>query len=214
MNLRWKTAQFFEVRWWRFYLSGKNKQEYLRKKKLYWQRLLDSISDVAPINEQDKVIDMGCGPSGLYIVFRGNNITAVDPLIEQYEAKLEVFSRADYPNVKFICSSIEDYEPVENYDYVFCMNAINHVADIRHGYAQLAKIAGSTGKIVVTIDAHNYSFMKAIFRIGWGDILHPHQYDMSEYTGFLAQQGFKVCKTIRLEKGLIFNHYLQVAERV
>lgn len=213
MNLRWKTAQFFEVIWWRFYLRRKNKEEYLQEKKLYWHKLLQQCGAAITIKKTDNIIDMGCGPSGVYIIFPDHKITAVDPLLDKYEKSLPIFSKADYPNVKFVCSSIEDFSTPETFDFVFCMNAINHVKDIQKGYNTLAALGAEHGKIVVTIDAHNNSLMKAIFRIGPGDILHPHQYDLKEYINFLEQSGYKVTKSICLDKAWIFNHYILVAER-
>ncbi len=213
MNLRWKTAQFFEVWWWRFYLKGKSREEYLRNKKQYWHQQLDACADVFRITDKDTIIDMGCGPSGLYTVFPNGQVTAVDPLLDQYEKTLPLFKKSDYPGVVFVTSPIETYNTTQTYDYVFCMNAINHVKDIKAGYAKLASLCNKNGKIIVTIDAHNNNLMKAIFRIGPGDILHPHQYNMEEYTNFLDHEGFKVIKTVCLDKGMVFNHYLLVAER-
>ncbi len=213
MKLRWKTAQFFEVIWWWFYLSRKDKEDYLEKKKLYWQKLLKDCAGSFVIKPGETIIDMGCGPSGLYILFPDSNMTAVDPLLDKYEQNLPVFSRKAYPGVRFVCSPIEAYTTSETFDYVFCMNAINHVADIRKGFATLARLGGPKAKLIVTIDAHTMGWMKAVFRIGPGDILHPHQYDKEEYIAFIEDEGYKVTATICLEKGMVFDHYLLVAER-
>jgi 2-polyprenyl-6-hydroxyphenyl methylase/3-demethylubiquinone-9 3-methyltransferase len=40
LSLKWKIAQFFEIRWWRNYLSEKSKDEYLAWKRNYWQQFL------------------------------------------------------------------------------------------------------------------------------------------------------------------------------
>lgn len=212
MRLRWRLAQFFEIIWWRFYLRGKDKQDYLHKKKIYWHQLLQQCEDVFRIGEQNTILDMGCGPSGMYIIFPQNDITAVDPLLDKYEADLPLFSKVDYPNVAFIQSPIEQFVPAKKFDYVFCMNAINHVSNIAKGFEVLASCGAEKGKIIVTIDAHNNTFMKAIFRIGPGDVLHPHQYDLQEYTGFLEQVGYKVIKTICQSRGFVFSHYILIAE--
>ena len=213
MRLRWRMAQFVEVLWWWFYLLRKDKAEYLRKKKLYWQKLLDDCADVFEIKEGDNIIDMGCGPSGLYIMYPDRAVTAVDPLLDKYEQNLPIFSRADYPQVNFITSPIETFTTTAQFDYVFCMNAINHVNDIKAGFRKLTSLTNANGKIIVTIDAHNKQFLKGIFRIGPGDVLHPHQYDLEEYKAFLSDEGYEILKTICLDEEYIFNHYMLIAQK-
>ena len=213
MRLRWKAAQFVEVLWWRVYLRRKDKAEYLRKKRIYWQKQLDDCASVFTIKPGDKVIDMGCGPAGIYIMFPDAGVVAVDPLLDKYEETLPLFSRADYPGVHFITSPMETFTTTDRFDYVFCMNAINHVNDIQAGFTKLASLANDKGTIIVSIDAHKDQLMKGIFRIGPGDILHPHQYDMEEYKAFLVKEGFKVVKAILLEPGKVFDHYILIAQR-
>ena len=128
MTLRWKIAQWFELRWWQNYLRGKDKAAYLQWKKSYWQTLLDKIAGDIKIDTSQSVIDLGCGPAGIFIALPPNKITAVDPLLHQYETQTQFFSPSDYPHVKFVKSSIEDYDACgTKYDFVFCKNAINHV---------------------------------------------------------------------------------------
>jgi len=91
------------------------------------------------------------------------------------------------------------------------MNAINHVADIKAGFRSLAKLVAPHGRMIITIDAHKNRLMKAVFRIGPGDILHPHQYDLAEYIGFIEREGLKVVQSVCLETGRIFDHYMLIA---
>ena len=68
MSLRWQIAQWFELRWWRRYLSGKDKERYYSWKKQYWNDLLEQIADVLPYKELGSIADLGCGPAGIFIV--------------------------------------------------------------------------------------------------------------------------------------------------
>ena len=214
MNIRWKIAQYFELKWWKAYLGEKDKEVYLANKKKYWQQQYALISEDVPVNPSHTILDLGCGPSGIYLLFKENMVTAVDPLLDEYERHLGIFSRAAYPHTTFITSRIEDYQSKELFDIVFCMNAINHVADISQGYAKLASCTRKQGKIVVSIDAHNNAFFKFLFRLVPGDILHPHQYDLREYENFLIKNNCKVLQTELLKKGFFFNHYIMVAEKL
>ena len=194
MSLRWKIAQWFELRWWRRYMSGKDKESYYRWKKQYWNNLLDQIGDVLQTKDAVTIADLGCGPAGIFIAFEDKKVTAVDPLLDTYTQTLPFFDKNDFTYTTFINQKLEDFQPSEKFDVVFCMNAINHVADIDMAYDRLVNATKREGYVVVSIDAHNYSFFKKLFRLIPGDILHPHQYDLEEYCDFMTTRGCVILK--------------------
>jgi 2-polyprenyl-3-methyl-5-hydroxy-6-metoxy-1,4-benzoquinol methylase len=177
--------------------------------KIYWPHFQTASHSIL----KQKILDAGCGPAGIFMAFPDNEVTAFDPLIDQYEADLPHFKRTLYPNVRFVTAQIENFDDGEKYDTIFCMNAINHVADIRKSYGNLARLLQPNGKLVVSIDAHNHGFFKYLFRILPGDILHPCQYDLKDYTRFLEENGLTVIKTEKLKSAFFFDYYVQVAEK-
>ncbi len=213
-NLRWKVAQWFELRWWKHYLHKKDKSQYLNWKRNYWQQVLNTIADVLVIQPTMNLCDLGCGPAGIFIALPENNITAVDPLIHVYASETSVFTASDYRNTNFVCTTIENFSSDATFDVVFCLNAINHVKDIDKGFDKLSSLCASNGTVVLSIDAHNFSFFKILFRFVPGDILHPHQYDRVEYNQLLEKQNFRILKTVLLKKEWLFSHYLMVATRL
>ncbi|MBS1617596.1 MAG: class I SAM-dependent methyltransferase, partial [Bacteroidetes bacterium] len=224
MSIRWKIAQWFELKWWQRYFSGKDKAAYYTWKRQYWQKLLDQIADVLPLGEARTIADLGCGPAGIFTVFPDKKVTAVDPLMDNYEQSLPFFDRKDYPYTTFINQSLEEFEAPKSpegdlnsqgaFDITFCMNAINHVADIDLAYDRLVAATKDGGHVVVSIDAHNHSFFRWLFRLIPGDILHPHQYNLSEYDLFLTTRSCRIEKTVLIKKEFFFSHYVQVAKKV
>ncbi len=214
MNWRWRIAQYFELKWWKLYLNKKDKEHYLQQKRTYWLRLYALMSPYLHCKDNDRILDLGCGPSGIYMLFDKNKVTAVDPLISAYEKNLNVFSKTRYPTSEFVTNTIEQFSPAHEYDIVFCMNAINHVADINAAYKKLATCTAKKGHMVLTIDAHNYGLFRFLFRLMPGDILHPHQYNLNEYTHFAETHNFKVLECIKIKKEFFFDHYMMVTERV
>ncbi len=206
MQLRWQIAQFFEMRWWRRYLSGKEKDAYLDWKKNYWQALLDRLGLSIPIGAT--VLDAGCGPAGIFTVLPANKVDALDPLLDQYEQHLPHFRKSDYPYVHFICTPLEQFKSEQPYEFVFCLNAINHVADLSLCLDRLHACTRPGGTLLLSIDTHNYGWLKRIFRLVPGDILHPHQYDLPEYQAMLLSRDFSIEQTVLLKKEWIFNYYL------
>ena len=211
MQLRWQIAQFFEMRWWRRYLSGKEKDAYLDWKKNYWRSLLQRLDMDIPVTAT--VLDAGCGPAGIFTVLVHNKVDALDPLLDRYEEQLPHFRRSDYPGVRFVCLPLEQFTPEQPYTFVFCLNAINHVADLSLCFDRLHACAQPGGTLLVSIDTHNYNGLKRIFRLFPGDILHPHQYDLPEYQAMLTSRGFRIEQTILLKKEWIFSYYLIRARR-
>lgn len=209
--LKWRLAQWFELRWWKRYLKAKDKQSYLNWKRDYWKNLWSKIASEIPLRNTSTIADMGCGPAGIFIAFPEHSITAVDPLLQQYETCLPLFERSDYPNCRFVTSGIEDVEIESPFDVVFCMNAINHVKDIERAFDVVVKATKRDGHLVISIDAHNYSCFKLLFRLMPGDVLHPHQFSLKEYQSFLENRGMKIKKTELLKQEFFFNHFVLVA---
>jgi 2-polyprenyl-6-hydroxyphenyl methylase/3-demethylubiquinone-9 3-methyltransferase len=213
MSIRWKTAQALEWRWWLAYFKNKEKASYYKAKKAYWHKWLNIFSQYIPVQSATRVADLGCGPAGLYTILQNSSITAADPLLDEYEAQLEFFKKADYPHVNFITSTLENFQDDEGFDIVYCMNAINHVRDINLAFKKLVASTKSGGFPVVSIDAHNHAFFRYLFRSVPIDVLHPHQYNLEEYSKFLIDNGCHIKATITIKEEFLFNHIVLIAQK-
>lgn len=211
MNLRWKVAQSAEIRWWQNYLRHKPKADYLAWKKQYWKDFLKKI-DVQP-KSTDSILDAGCGPAGIFTIFPKNQVVALDPLLDSYEEKLAHFDKKSYPNVQFFNQNLESVNLTKTYDIVFCLNAINHVADLDLCFENLIKLTRKNGTLVVSIDAHNHQFFKHIFKYLPGDILHPHQYDLEEYQQMLLDRNISIKSTTLIKHEFFFDYYTIVGKK-
>ena len=239
MTFRWKIAQAAEIRWWQRYLKNKPTTDYADWKTDYWEKLLAEIglselnnasnteggkdfgfevSDFgnAPTynsSNPKSILDAGCGPAGIFMIFKKQKVDALDPLLDGYEASLPHFKKSFYPNVQFFSQPLESFDKQNVYDAVFCLNAINHVADLAKCFDVLVAAAKVGGKLIVSIDAHNFPALKHIFQALPGDVLHPHQYDLAEYSAMLTERGCTIEKTILKKKEFIFNYYVLVATK-
>lgn len=207
-KLQWRIAQIAEQKWWKLYLNNKDVNEYRSWKMAYWNRILDMINIECPLQNGMHVLDVGCGPAGIYMNLSNCIIDAVDPLITTYEQSLKHFKREMYPHVTFHAMPFEKISIEKKYDVVFCINAVNHFLDIEYSYHQLVNAIKPGGRIVISTDAHNYQSLKHLFRFFRADILHPHQYDSAEYIKFLSDRGIKSIQQYDIKKEFIFNHVL------
>ena len=213
--LRWKLAQFFEQLWWKQYLIGKSKHQYLQWKQGYWQQFIMPIKKNVPTlssEEKLQILDAGCGPAGIFIVLQQHQITAVDPLLSQYE-QLPHFSKNDYVEVNFIETTLEKFQAEKKFDVVFCLNAINHVEDIKACINNLYASLKPKGYLVLSVDVHRHNFLKKIFQLIPGDILHLHQYSLEDYLNLLAKENMKIVSIETIKQATIFNYVVVVVNK-
>ena len=206
MRLRWKLAQAAEIRWWQHYLKDKPTEQYLVQKKRYWNRVMRQLK--LTLEPQERILDAGCGPAGIFIILQENEVDALDPLLEAYENRLSHFQRSNYPNVRFHTQRLEDFEGKVQYDTIFCLNAINHVDDIQQSLERLIQLIKPGGRLLLSVDAHNYPFFKFLFRLIPGDVLHPHQYDIKEYRTLLENLGCRIVDVQNLKQNFFFDYYI------
>lgn len=215
MNLRWKIAQAAEIRWWQRYLKNKNTGDYAAWKKNYWKKLLEEIG-LSELLSKDKpaqkILDAGSGPAGIFMVLTPQHeVTALDPLLDDYEKKLDHFKRSFYPEVTFVSQSLESFvDRKQIFDIVFCLNAINHVNDLQTAIDVLIKTVRINGTLVVSIDAHRSYFLKKVFAALPGDILHPHQFTLEEYRQMFLSRGCEEISIFLKKEEAIFNYYVLV----
>lgn len=209
-KIRWHLAQFFEKHWWKNYLKGRSPEEYLAWKRQYWLDFLKRI-ELNIDQVQGPIIDIGCGPAGIFMVLENQEVSAIDPLLFQYE-QLEIFKTSSYPSVNFECDSFESFETDKKYKTIFCLNAINHFIDIEHSFQKLHDICDDGGQVVVSIDAHNHSFFRRLLALLPMDVLHPHQYYLEEYEDFLTKQGFTITQKVLMKKDWVFDYWVLITK--
>lgn len=211
MTIRWKIAQAAELRWWQHYLRRRSPAAYLDAKRTYWQRILREAA--VPVPPGARVLDAGCGPAGIFMVLDHCRVDAVDPLLAYYADRLPHFAPAAYPWVRFVAQPLEQFEPPHPYDLVFCLNALNHVADLEAATRRLIAALQPGGVLVLTVDAHRHAVLKHFFRTLPGDILHPHQHGPADYRRLLEEEGGTLQQVRRLKTGRIFEYWLFVVEK-
>ena len=204
--LRWRVAQYLEGRWWRHYLKDKPPGVYLREKSTYWERTLHQLG--WEVREGRSVLDAGCGPAGVFIYLHDRErVTALDPLLGNYEANLPIFSPRDYPGVTFLHQALE--QPLVDqtaFDAIYCFNAINHVADWAASFDRLTEYARPGTKMIMTSDVHRHELLRRIFRLLPGDALHPQQHGPGAYRDALRRRGWVIEREEELRRENIFSY--------
>jgi 2-polyprenyl-6-hydroxyphenyl methylase/3-demethylubiquinone-9 3-methyltransferase len=203
-SLRWRVAQWLERRWWRQYLGRRTPAEYLRNKRQYWLRVFGEL-DWQP-QPGATVLDAGCGPAGVFIALAESRVLAVDPLLAAYERDLPHFDPGAYPWVHFRSGTIEAGFPEGPFAEIYCLNAINHVADWAAALDALTAASQPGTRLLLTSDVHRCGALQQLFRTLPGDALHPQQHQAADYRAALAQRGWRVERERVLKTGKIFDY--------
>lgn len=211
-HFRWQLAQRFENWWWQNFTRRKEPQQYRQSKTEYWRDFLQQLQ-LHPNELAEPMIDIGCGPAGIFTLFKESSITAVDPLLEAYQSNLSIFDPKLYPQVHFKAMPFEDLPVERPYSTVFCLNALNHFRSLEHSLTKLGELTAPGGTLVFSIDCHNYRLLKPLYRTLQFDVLHPHQYDLAEYQKMLEQQGFTILRTHRFIRRFTFDYVGLVAQK-
>ncbi|WP_421800323.1 class I SAM-dependent methyltransferase [Haliscomenobacter sp.] len=208
---RWRLAQFLELRWWRRYLQQLNWPDYVEAKRVHWRKVLTQMD--LHLLPDERVLDAGCGPAGIFTILKDQKVDAIDPLLLAYEEKLPDFRRDQFPYVHFQPLMLEQLDQQEVYDHVFCLNAINHVADLERAARCLIQSLKTAGTLLISIDVHRFALLKFIFRMIPGDVLHPQQDGLGDYVHLLKKLGLDIEKTLVLKRGWIFNYVVIKAKK-
>lgn len=209
---RWKIAQTLEYKWWQRYLQKKDTTEYLSWKFHYWQDLLLKLTKYIELPQAKTILDAGCGPAGIFMALKGNTVDAIDPLLDKYE-QLPHFVKDKYTWTNFKQQSIEQLNATEKYDIIYCMNAINHVENIELCYDNLVRALKPNGYLVISTDAHKHEYLKKIFQLIPGDILHPYQFNLQEYNAFLTKRNCEIIQDVLYKEERIFDYYITVTRK-
>jgi len=201
---RWQEAQKSEKKCWEKIKGKFMDEKYFNKKTKFWNKILEKINSRVKIDPKKSMIDIGCGPSGIVLLFKNNkNLVCIDPLINEYK-KLNPFLRKY--SAKYINSKIENFNISKKFDYVFAFNSLDHVDSIEKSLEKIKKLVKKGGFFFLSVNCHNFKFMqKILIKTSFiFDNPHPHQYILKDYIAFLKEGGFNPIEVINLDDEVNF----------
>lgn len=142
----------------------------------YWEkyRYLKEIKIITGVNENSRILDVGCGISTVLYFLEGKKY-GIDPLANSYK-KFHA-----YPEDINIQSSNGENIPFASkyFDAVFCSNVIDHVKDPQKTIDNIMSVLKTNGHLVLTCEL----FKKKTKR----DAAHPHSLMKTDILGFCAK---------------------------
>lgn len=161
----------------------------------YWRefRQYDRIRSL--VNEQSRVLDVGCGISTILHALPGERI-GVDALADAYKTIY------DYPAGLRIEQASAESLPLESssFDLVFCSNALDHMTSPESALSEMRRVLRPNGKLVLTVEI----FPDGAHR----DPAHPHALDEATVRELLTKAGFRVDEA-KLSPWIGISRYLE-----
>ena len=102
---------------------------------------------------------------------------------------------------------------MQDFKWIYCLNAINHVRDWEYALDKLTTWANADTRLLLTSDVHRRHYMWRLFRWLPGDLLHPQQHLPLHYRAALQQRGWEVEQEVELRRERIFSYRAWVCRR-
>jgi SAM-dependent methyltransferase len=138
-------------------LSGNLSHELLKGFATYYEEsrfgLELLIDDLIELNDHTRILEIGSGIGLLsrYLASKGFQVTSIDPAGEGFGMMTRLQEHvgkhfdSKESSFQFYNSTIEDFNPSAQYDYIFSINVFEHIEDPLHGLRKIDSLLGIDG---------------------------------------------------------------------
>jgi len=183
----------------------------LSSKKIYLRRILQMLGLDVDTLKGKTVLNVGCGPAGMFILLNESNVTALDPLLDKYDQTLASFNKSDYPHTRFISRLVEEYSPTQKYDFIFAINMLDHVNNLTQTAMVLhSALKAEDGQLIVLVDSHRSRLLKLLMKIIPVNPLHPNSLSLEDYLKIFQNHNLTCTRQLIFAKKLFFDYQLLV----
>ena len=142
-----------------------------------WSRIVDLLTDEVALDRANRILDVGGGPTTIYLALRRGEKWAADP---NHDRMFDVhpFMREveEYKDVNFVSSRIEDAVLDRGFDLAFAITFLDHVGDLRPVIKKIDELLASPATLVLVVDCYADAAVRNL--VSWFDvdIPHPHHF--------------------------------------
>jgi ubiquinone/menaquinone biosynthesis C-methylase UbiE len=162
---------YFQQKWVKEF--AQNKEKVLE----YWvkYRFLDEIKRVCEINDDKKILDIGCGISTVLHFINGERY-GIDPLANEY---LGLYK---YPKDITIKYGLGENIPFQDqfFDIILCSNALDHNVNPHQTIQEIYRVLKDNGFFVLTVELFETE--------GPRDLAHPHSFTIDYLQALLGKK--------------------------
>jgi SAM-dependent methyltransferase len=171
---------------------------FIQVRKHTWARLIEEMRDVIDFDIPRSVLEIGSGPTSIFLALKGGERYAVDPNFDLlFERHPFVRELPEYQGVNFINGAFEDMPADRQFDMIFMINMLDHLGDLTPTLEKINKSLKPGGMLVIVVDCYADSRVKSLISFFDPDPPHPHHFinrDIAEM--------FSDYKLIKLDKNI------------
>lgn len=166
----------------------------------YWRtyRYFDEILSLVPLDEQSKILDVGCGISTVLHFLPGQRF-GIDPLADEYK---RIYRYPEGIDVRQGFGEAIPF-PDEFFDAVFCSNVLDHTSEPDRVLSEIHRVLRPRGFLVLTVEVFPHAQER--------DLSHPHAFTRDEV---LAKLGAFEVLLQRQSPWIMLMHYVDGSMRV
>ena len=157
--------------------SAEDIREWLRIRRHSWGNLLDSLKGDIALDSSKRILDIGGGPTSIFLALREGEKYVVEPNAERL-LKLHPFMREveEYRDVNFISTPIEEADFDKQFDLIFIINVLDHVGTLKLVVDKIDELLAPSGMLIVVVDCYADRAVRRIISFFDVDLPHPHHF--------------------------------------
>ena len=176
---RWLAAQELELK----ALERANVRELIHLRRHTWTRLLDSLKGEITFDNSKRILEVGGGPTSIFLAIKEGEKYVVDPLCEQL-FHLHPFVRevAEYKDVNFVARPIGEATFDKQFDLIFMINVLDHVDELKSVANKIDELLAPSGKLIVAVSCYTDPAVRDVVNFFDADLPHPHHFVAEDIT--------------------------------
>jgi hypothetical protein len=157
--------------------SPDDMHEWVEVRRDTWARLIDYLMRQGLVNRPRKTLDIGGKGTAIFLALKDGERYAVDPVYQDL-FQVHPFLREldEYQGVNFLAMPVEEVATVDRFESIFCINVLDHMADLKTIAGKIEGLLAPSGTLVVIVDCYADRAVRNLVRWFDVDLPHPHHF--------------------------------------
>ena len=193
---RWEKAQKAERNFWQWISNSFGESSLIGDVRDYFSSIL-GLTDIE-FKESHDYLDIGSGPTTIYLALDKGHRVALDPLMNYYLNQFPYLN--DLKGIKWITGKIENWKSTKAFNTVFMLNCLNHCENLGRVIEKINCLVVADGYFVMTQHCHTQKWTKNFFtRTSFiFDSCHPNHF-IKEDIAPLFEENFELVKQVNID---------------
>lgn len=185
----------------RFHRKSKSQQRIISDNNFTYINLLPPLNALLS-KKISNILDIGCGSGAisLYLASKGYKVTGIDISNKAINVCIKSANNMGIKNAKFEVLDFPKDIPRQRYDFIFCSEVIEHLADDNLALKTIFNLLNPNGILFLSTPSSN----APLHKIGYSkkfdkEVGHLRRYSINDLNQLLKVNGFRVLNTYKKE---------------